>query len=74
LLRSLVRAWEPDWAIAGASIERLPDDDDGRVSRPIRPWLVWRKDDGPPIPYEFLDIGKPSDVRAELGGELRVWP
>lgn len=74
LLRSLVRAWEPDWALASASIQRPPDDRDGRVSWPCRPWLAWRKNGGPPVPYEFLDIGEPSVVRAELGGELRIWP
>lgn len=75
LLRILVRAWEPDWALAGASLlDPDPDPEhDSRVTWSFRPWLAWAKT-GETIPYEFAPIGEPAVVRAEYGGELRIWP
>jgi len=75
LLRSLIRAWEPDWALAYAALPQSEEDErEGRVWRPVRPWLGWQKPGGNPMPYEFIDVGDPAVVRAELGGELHIWP
>jgi len=73
LLCVLIAAWKPAWATANASLKKPNDDQDGRVTWPRRPWLIWVKS-GETIPYEFMDIGEPTIVRAEHGGELRIWP
>lgn len=73
ILRAVVRAWEPDRAGAYA---RRPqrDDEPYDSSPPVRPWLTWKRHGADYQFYEFTDVGLPTLVQSEFGGELRVWP
>jgi hypothetical protein len=75
MLETLVRAWEPDWALAWASLKKTAEEErSGRVGGPVRPWLSWRKGGVATIPYEFVAMERPPTIRSARGGELCIWP
>jgi hypothetical protein len=83
VLDAMVQAWNPEWAIAYATVTVLATD--GEITSRARPWLAWtakplRPRPNPPYarpypaPFPLDDAGPPAEVRAWHGGELCIWP
>lgn len=76
VLTALIEAMTPDRAYAYGY---LPHNDDSRAQR--IPWLYWERSGElePLLPwqdnYDWVERGGPPvQVRAERGGELKIWP
>jgi hypothetical protein len=79
IVDALRDAWGAEWVSASAHI---PAWEEGKRDRPWLAWLAKPLSPFPtppywyavPHPFPFDHAGPPAIVRAEFGGELKIWP